>query len=59
MADGSDLASERLTRVLDSDPGMGVIRHLDAGYEAELDCADEHPELRTLGRGIPLEPPPT
>lgn len=33
VADGSEEAAERLKRVLTSDPGMGVIRHVDAGYE--------------------------
>ena len=32
MADGSELAGEKLRRVLTNDPGMGVIRHVDAGY---------------------------
>ena len=34
VADGTDLAAEKLERVLTADPGMGVIRHVDAGYEA-------------------------
>ncbi len=33
VADGSDLAAQKLERVLTNDPGMGVIRHVDAGYE--------------------------
>jgi urocanate hydratase len=33
VADGSDLAAQKLARVLTNDPGMGVIRHVDAGYE--------------------------
>jgi len=33
VADGTKLASEKLSRVLTNDPGMGVIRHADAGYE--------------------------
>ena len=33
VADGTDLAAEKLARVLVTDPGMGVIRHADAGYE--------------------------
>ncbi|HEY4331725.1 MAG TPA: urocanate hydratase, partial [Ilumatobacteraceae bacterium] len=33
VADGSDLAAQKLERVLTNDPGMGVIRHADAGYE--------------------------
>ena len=33
VADGTALAAEKLARVLTNDPGMGVIRHVDAGYE--------------------------
>ena len=33
VADGTDLAAEKLERVLTNDPGMGVIRHADAGYD--------------------------
>ena len=42
VADGSDDAADRLERVLTSDPGLGVIRHADAGYEDALDAAREH-----------------
>jgi urocanate hydratase len=41
VADGTDAAAERLERVLTTDPGMGVIRHADAGYEKAIDCAKE------------------
>ncbi|MGE5707797.1 MAG: urocanate hydratase [Bacteroidota bacterium] len=41
VADGSKEADERLTRVLTSDPGMGVIRHVDAGYEEAIETARE------------------
>ncbi len=41
VADGTDLAKERLERVLTTDPGMGVIRHADAGYERAIEVADE------------------
>jgi urocanate hydratase len=41
VADGSKEAEERLWRVLTSDPGMGVIRHVDAGYEEATCCAEE------------------
>jgi urocanate hydratase len=41
VADGSDLAKERLERVLTTDPGMGVIRHADAGYERAIEVAEE------------------
>ncbi len=41
VADGSALAAEKLERVLTSDPGMGVIRHVDAGYERAIEVARE------------------
>jgi urocanate hydratase len=41
VADGTDLAGEKLERVLQADPGMGVIRHADAGYERAIDVAAE------------------
>jgi len=41
VADGSELAGEKLDRVLRTDPGMGVIRHADAGYERALTVAAE------------------
>jgi urocanate hydratase len=41
VADGSDLAAEKLDRVLTTDPGMGVIRHADAGYERATEVAEE------------------
>jgi urocanate hydratase len=41
VADGSELASEKLERVLTTDPGMGVIRHVDAGYERAATVAGE------------------
>jgi urocanate hydratase len=42
VADGTDRASRRLQRVLTSDPGMGIIRHVDAGYERAIEEAREH-----------------
>jgi urocanate hydratase len=39
LADGTDLAAEKLARVLVTDPGMGVIRHADAGYERATEVA--------------------
>ena len=39
VADGSENAAERLDRVLTTDPGTGVIRHADAGYERALEVA--------------------
>jgi urocanate hydratase len=41
VADGTELAAEKLSRVLTNDPGMGVIRHVDAGYEHAEDIAAE------------------
>jgi urocanate hydratase len=41
VADGSELAAEKLDRVLTSDPGMGVIRHVDAGYDRAVEVAEE------------------
>jgi urocanate hydratase len=42
VADGSEEADTRLKRVLTSDPGMGVIRHADAGYEEAASFAARH-----------------
>ncbi|MEO8221045.1 MAG: urocanate hydratase, partial [Specibacter sp.] len=41
VADGTPLAAEKLARLLTNDPGMGVIRHADAGYERAIDVAAE------------------
>ncbi len=41
VADGTDLAAQKLSRVLVNDPGMGVIRHVDAGYEHAAEVAAE------------------
>jgi urocanate hydratase len=41
VADGTDLAAQKLSRVLVNDPGMGVIRHADAGYEGAARVAAE------------------
>jgi urocanate hydratase len=41
VADGSDEAARRLRRVLWNDPGTGVMRHADAGYDIAIDCARE------------------
>ena len=41
VADGTDLARQKLERVLTNDPGMGVIRHVDAGYEEAEQVAAE------------------
>lgn len=41
VADGTELAAQKLERLLTNDPGMGVIRHADAGYERAIQVADE------------------
>ncbi len=46
VADGTEAAAARLRRVLRNDPGMGVIRHADAGYDIALDT------LRKFGLGL-------
>ena len=51
VADGTDLADAKLERVLTNDPGMGVIRHADAGYERARQVATER------GVRIPMEQP--
>jgi urocanate hydratase len=50
VADGTENAKRRLERVLTSDPGMGVLRHADAGYSRAIDFAETH-DIR-----IPMEP---
>ncbi|MBI3857578.1 MAG: urocanate hydratase, partial [Planctomycetes bacterium] len=39
VADGTDAAARRLERVLTSDPGLGVVRHADAGYDLAIETA--------------------
>ncbi|HTK44883.1 MAG TPA: urocanate hydratase [Patescibacteria group bacterium] len=41
VADGTDLAAQKLERVLTTDPAMGVFRHVDAGYERAIEVARE------------------
>jgi urocanate hydratase len=50
VADGSDEMAERLDRVLTTDPGTGVLRHADAGYDEAFAAAEEH------GLRVPLPP---
>lgn len=50
VADGTPLAAEKLQRLLTNDPGMGVIRHVDAGYQRAADVAAE--------RGVRVPMPP-
>ena len=42
VADGSPQMTERLNRVLSNDPGIGIVRHVDAGYEEAIRSADHH-----------------
>ncbi len=51
VADGTDAAARRLARVLTTDPGTGVMRHVDAGYEEAVACA------RRTGLKIPMLAP--
>jgi urocanate hydratase len=46
VVDGTELAGQKAERVLTNDPGMGVIRHVDAGYERADEVA--------LERGVPI-----
>jgi urocanate hydratase len=41
VADGTDLAAQKIERVLTNDPGMGVVRHVDAGYDRAVEVAAE------------------
>ncbi len=41
VADGTPEAAKRLSRVLTNDPGTGVMRHVDAGYEEAIEFAKE------------------
>ncbi len=52
VADGSALAGQKLARVLTNDPGMGVIRHVDAGYDLAVDVAKKkHVHVPMLENG--------
>ena len=50
VADGTDLAAQKLDRLLTNDPGMGVLRHVDAGYSRAAEVAAER------GVRVPMEP---
>ena len=54
VADGTALADEKLERVLTNDPAMGVIRHVDAGYERAIEVADERGVVIPM-KGSPLQ----
>jgi urocanate hydratase len=42
VADGTALAGQKIERVLTNDPGMGLLRHVDAGYEEAEKVAEDH-----------------
>ncbi|SVD24703.1 uncharacterized protein METZ01_LOCUS377557, partial [marine metagenome] len=52
VCDGSTDADSRISRVLWNDPGSGIMRHADAGYQEAIDCAHEHGlDLPMIGEG--------
>ena len=53
VADGNPATAERLKRVLDGDPGIGVLRHADAGYDIAIDQAKRTGLSATLPLGLP------
>ncbi|HUJ64516.1 MAG TPA: urocanate hydratase [Acidimicrobiales bacterium] len=56
VADGTPLAAEKLDRVLTSDPAMGVIRHVDAGYDlAERVASERHVDIPERRSGEPQQ----
>ena len=53
VADGTEAAARRLERVLTTDPGMGVVRHADAGYPEAIEFAREHGiKIPMMGSGV-------
>jgi urocanate hydratase len=50
VADGTEMMAKRIERVLTTDPGMGIIRHVDAGYDDAKQFAKEK------GVRVPMEP---
>ncbi|GAA0363133.1 urocanate hydratase [Bacillus horti] len=50
VADGSDNAAQKLASVLTTDPGMGIIRHADAGYELAQEMAEKHGVVIPMNR---------
>ena len=51
VADGTEAAARRLERVLTNDPGTGVMRHADAGYDIAQDCAREQGLVLPMAAG--------
>jgi urocanate hydratase len=50
VADGTKIEDEKLSRVLNNDPGIGVVRHADAGYEIAIETAKEHKIDMPMGK---------
>jgi urocanate hydratase len=48
VADGTDSSERRLERVLTTDPGLGIIRHADAGYPEAVEFAKSHGVKRPM-----------
>jgi urocanate hydratase len=53
VADGNPATAERLKRVLDGDPGIGVLRHADAGYDIAIEQAERFGLSATVPLGLP------
>jgi urocanate hydratase len=53
VADGNPATAERLKRVLDGDPGIGVLRHADAGYDIAVEQAERFGLSATVPLGLP------
>ena len=51
VADGSAQAAQRIERTLKADPGLGIVRHADAGYERALGAARAHGLRLPMGAG--------
>ncbi len=52
VADGDPATAERLQRVLDGDPGIGVLRHADAGYDTAIERAKQSGLSATVAKGL-------
>ena len=58
VADGSDMMAKRIERVLTTDPGMGIIRHVDAGYEEAKEFAKQAQREDSNGVALHVEKQP-
>ena len=52
VADGAPATAERLKRVLDGDPGIGILRHADAGYDIAIEQAERTGLSATVPQGL-------